>query len=124
MKIEFEYLAGCGHLRKTNPARATRVQSKYEGQLWRHMLLGQAVALASDVPFSPSVITVIYNALVDIYDNLLLQHEWEKRQRPLLSQQPILRAIVRHTQWSNLREGNSGFLLHNIKESPIGHFST
>ena len=88
------------------------------------MLLGQAVALASDVPFSPSVITVIYDALVDVYDNLLLQHEWEKRQRPLLSQQPILWAIVRHTQWSNLGEGHSGFLLHNIKESPIRHFLT
>ena len=102
MKIEFEDLACGGHLRKANPARTTCVQSKYEGQRWRHMLLGQAVALASDAPLPASVITVIYDALVDVYDYLLLQHEREKGQRPLLSQQPILRAIVRHTQWSNL----------------------
>ena len=102
MKIKFEDLACCGHLRKANPERTTCVQCKYEGKRWRHMLLGQAVALASDVPFSASIITIIYDALVDVYYDFLLQHERKEGQRPLLSQQHILRAIVRHTQWSNL----------------------
>ena len=66
------------------------------------MFLGKAITLASYAPLPASVITVIYDALVDVYDYLLLQHEREKGQRPLQSQQTILRAIVRHTQWSDL----------------------
>ena len=54
-----EYLAGGIHLREAYPTVAQGIHREEERQRWHHLLLGEAIALASGMPLPPPVITVI-----------------------------------------------------------------
>ena len=78
MEVHLENPAGGGHLGHGYPAGATSIERQYQRQRWRRMLLGQAVAYASALPFSASIVAEIYNGFVYVYEDLSLQYQRKK----------------------------------------------